>query len=52
MILPAMQGIAKQCARYLNEHQYFPQFIALKLRDIEDVFENMSSEVESDCECC
>ena len=52
IILPAMQGIAQQCTYHMNELQCPPGFIALMLRDIADVFENPSSEVENDCECC
>ena len=48
-ILPAMQGIAQQCAAYINELQCPPELIALMLRDIADAFENPSSEGESDC---
>ena len=52
IILPAMQGIAQQCSSHMNELQCPTGFIALMLRDIADVFENPSSEVENDCECC
>ena len=51
IILPAMQGIAQQCASHINELQCPPEFIALMLRDIADAIENPSSEGESDCEC-
>ena len=36
IILPAMQGIAQQCASHINELQCPPEFIALMLRDIAD----------------
>ena len=52
IILPAMQGIAKQCAGYINELQCPPEFIAVMLRDIADGFENPSTEEDSDCSCC
>ena len=52
IIIPAMQGIAQQCASHINELQCPPEFIALMLRDIADAFENPSSEGESYCECC
>ena len=51
IILPAMQGIAQQCASHINELQCPPEFIASRLRDIADDIENPSSEGESDCEC-
>ena len=47
-----MQGIARQCAAYINELQCPPEFIAVMLRDIADAFETPLSEGESDCECC
>ena len=52
IILPAMQGIAQQCASHINELQCPLEFIALMLRGITDAFEIPSSEGESDCECC
>tara|TARA_Y100001968_G_scaffold318090_1_gene347865 strand:- start:1387 stop:1599 length:213 start_codon:yes stop_codon:yes gene_type:complete len=52
IILPAMQGIAQQCAGYINELQCPPEFISLMLRDIADAFDNPESEVEGDCSCC
>ena len=52
IILPAMQGIAQQCAGYINELQCPPEFIALMLRDVADAFESPSSEGENNCECC
>tara|TARA_B100001250_G_scaffold341702_1_gene309768 strand:- start:599 stop:811 length:213 start_codon:yes stop_codon:yes gene_type:complete len=52
IILPAMQGIAQQCARHMHELQCPSEFIVLMLRDIADAFENPSSEGESDCDCC
>ena len=47
IILPAMQGIAKQCAGYINELQCPPEFISLMLRDIADAFENPEHERDS-----
>ena len=52
IILPAMQGIAQQCASHINELQCPPEFIALMLRDIADAFENPAPEGESSCDCC
>ena len=52
IILPAMQGIAQQCASHINELQCPSEFITLMLRDIADAFENPSSVGESDYECC
>ena len=52
VILPAMQGIAKQCAGYINELQCPPEFIAVMLRDVADAFENPTPEGDSDCSCC
>tara|TARA_B100000214_G_scaffold334176_1_gene276717 strand:+ start:1131 stop:1343 length:213 start_codon:yes stop_codon:yes gene_type:complete len=52
IVLPAMQSIAKQCAEHVNELKCPPQFIAVMLRDIADIFENPSIEDESDCDCC
>tara|TARA_B100000579_G_scaffold399884_1_gene381125 strand:- start:171 stop:383 length:213 start_codon:yes stop_codon:yes gene_type:complete len=52
VILPAMQGIAQQCADHINELQCPPEFIALMLRDIADAFENPAKEGDSDCSCC
>ncbi len=52
IILPAMQGIAHQCAGYINELQCPPQFIAVMLRDVADAFENPTPEGDSDCSCC
>ena len=42
--LPAMQGIAQQCAGYINERQCPPEFIAGMLRDVADAFENPAPE--------
>ncbi len=42
IILPAMQGIAQQCASHMNELQCPPEFIALMLRDFADASENLS----------
>ena len=52
IILPAMQGIAQQCAVHINELQCPPEFMAVVLRDIADAFEKPLSESENDCECC
>ena len=52
IILPAMQGIAQQCAGYINELQCPPGFIAVMLRDVADAFENPDPEGDSDCSCC
>ena len=52
IILPAMQGIAQQCAGYINELQCPPEFIAVMLRDIADAFDEQPTEGESSCECC
>ena len=52
VILPAMQGIAQQCAGYINKLQYPLQFIAVMLRDVADAFENPAPEADSDCSCC
>ena len=51
IILPAMQGIAQQCASHMNERQCPPEFIALMLRDIADAVEN-PSQGESECGSC
>ena len=52
VILPAMQGIAQQCANYINELQCPPEFIAVMLRDVADAFENPVPESDSNCSCC
>ena len=52
IILPAMQGIAQQCAGYINELQCPPEFIAVMLRDVADAFVNPSLQDESGCDCC
>ena len=52
VILPAMQGIAQQCANYINELQCPPEFIAVIIRDVEDAFESPGPEGDSDCSCC
>ena len=52
IILPAMQGIAQQCAVYINELQCPPEFISVMLRDVADVFETPVTEAEGDCSCC
>ena len=54
IIIPAMQGIAQQCASYANELQCPPEFIAVMLRDIADAFEEQSPKGGGggDCDCC
>ena len=52
IILPAMQGIAEQCAGYINELGCPPEFVSIMLRDIADAFETSSTEGDSDCSCC
>tara|TARA_B100001250_G_scaffold376076_1_gene364125 strand:- start:322 stop:534 length:213 start_codon:yes stop_codon:yes gene_type:complete len=52
IILPAMQGIAQQCAGYINELQCPPEFISVMLRDVADAFEAPVPEAEGDCSCC
>ena len=52
IILPAMQGIAQQSAGYMNELQCPPEFIAVMLRDVADVFDNPAPEGKSSCDCC
>ena len=47
-----MQGIAQQCACYINELQCPPEFIAVMLKDVADAFENPAPEGESSCDCC
>ena len=47
-----MQGIAQQCAGYINELQCPPEFIAVMLRDVADAFENPAPEGEGNCDCC
>ena len=49
IIIPAMQGTAKQYACYANELKCPPEFIALMLRDIADAFEENPSKVVSGC---
>ncbi len=51
IILPAMQGIAQQCAGYINELQCPPEFIAVMLRDVADAFENPAPEGKSSSDC-
>ena len=51
VILPAMQGIARQCAGYINELQCPPEFVAVMLRDVADAFENPVPEGDRDCYC-
>ena len=50
-ILPAMQGLAQQCANYINELQCPPEFIAVMRTDVADAFENPAPESDSDCSC-
>ncbi len=50
-ILPVMEGIAQQCAAYINELQCPPEFIAVMPRDVADAFENPAPEDESSCDC-
>ena len=52
IILPAMQGIAQQCAGYINELQCPPEFIAVMLKDVAEAFENPEPEGEGSCDCC
>ena len=52
IIIPAMQGTAKQYAKYAIDLQCPPEFIALMLRDIADTFEDCVPEVEKSCDCC
>ena len=52
IIIPAMKDIAEQCASYGEKLKCPPEFIAVMLRDIADVFEDQSPEGESSCECC
>ena len=52
IIIPAMQGIAQQCASYANELKCPPEFISVMLRDIADAFEEQRPEDESSCGCC
>ncbi len=47
-----MQGIAKQCAGYINELQCPPEFIAVMLKDVVDAFEKTAPEGESSCDWC
>ena len=50
IILPVMQGIAQQCAGYINELQFPPEFIAVMLRDVADAFENLAPEGQGSCD--
>tara|TARA_Y100001968_G_scaffold279896_1_gene276093 strand:- start:181 stop:393 length:213 start_codon:yes stop_codon:yes gene_type:complete len=52
IIIPAMQGTAKQYAGYANQLKCPPEFIALMLRDIADAFEANPPEISSGCDCC
>ena len=47
IILPAMQGIAQQCAGYINQLQCPPEFISVMLRDVAEVFENPAPKGDS-----
>ena len=40
-----------ECAGYINEIQYPPEFIFLMLRDIADALENQLPEGDNDCSC-
>ena len=52
IIVPAMQSTAQQYADYANKLQCPPEFIALMLRDVADVFEENGAKVENSCDCC
>tara|TARA_Y100001968_G_scaffold2036_1_gene1750 strand:- start:10 stop:222 length:213 start_codon:yes stop_codon:yes gene_type:complete len=52
IILPFMQGIAQQCACYINELQCPPELIAVMLKDVADAFEKSKPKEDSDCSCC
>ena len=52
IIIPAMQATAQQYARYANELQCPPEFIALMLRDVADAFEENGTKTENSCGCC
>ena len=52
IILPAMQGIANQCAGYINQLQCPPEFVGVMLRDIADAFEKEGKDNNKDCSCC
>ena len=52
VIIPAMQGIAQQCAGHINELQCPPEFIAVMLRDVAYAFEKPVPEGEVSCDCC
>ena len=52
IIIQAMQGTAQQYAKYANELQCPPAFIALMLRDIADTFEENVLKAEKSCDCC
>ena len=52
IIIPAMQGIAQQCADYAKELQCPTEFIAVRLRDVANAFEHPASKGDSDCSCC
>ena len=52
IIIPAMQGTAKQYAGYANELKWPPEFIALMLPDIANAFEENPPKVDSGCDCC
>ena len=47
-----MQGTAQQYAKYANELQCPPAFIALMLRDIADTFEENAVIGDKGCDCC
>ena len=52
IIIPAMQGTAKQYADYAKELKCPPGFVALMLRDIADAFEENPPKGDSGCDCC
>ena len=51
IIIPAIQKTAQQYTDYANELQFPPEFIALMLRDVADVFEESSSKAENSFGC-
>ena len=52
IIIPAMQGTAQQYAKYASELQCPPAFIALMLRDIADIFEEISIAADKGFDSC
>tara|TARA_Y100001968_G_C19451262_1_gene768821 strand:- start:5081 stop:5293 length:213 start_codon:yes stop_codon:yes gene_type:complete len=51
IIIPAMKGIAQQCASYINELHCPPECVAVMLRDIADAFEMETAKDKNDCSC-